>query len=111
MIRLARIGSDLGLLASSEPGSCDAMRAHGVVVSHPLSMREALGSIPSVSTLLFTFGLAKRVCTNICAVIGVEMNRGMAIKVKACLFSSWRVTQYTPGQDRTGDLQRVRLTS
>ena len=23
-------------------------RAHGVVVSHPLSMREALGSIPSV---------------------------------------------------------------
>jgi hypothetical protein len=24
--------------------------AHGVVVSHPLSMREALGSIPSVST-------------------------------------------------------------
>ena len=26
--------------------------AHGVVVSHPLSMREALGSIPSVSILL-----------------------------------------------------------
>ncbi len=26
-----------------------AHRAHGVVVSHPLSMREALGSIPSVS--------------------------------------------------------------
>ena len=26
-------------------------RAHGVVVSHPLSMREALGSIPSVSIL------------------------------------------------------------
>ena len=25
--------------------------AHGVVVSHPLSMREALGSIPSVSML------------------------------------------------------------
>ena len=25
-------------------------RAHGVVVSHPLSMREALGSIPSVSS-------------------------------------------------------------
>ena len=31
--------------------SCDAVIswAHGVVVSHPLSMREALGSIPSVS--------------------------------------------------------------
>ena len=28
-------------------------RAHGVVVSHPLSMREALGSIPSESTFLF----------------------------------------------------------
>ena len=27
-------------------------RAHGVVVSHPLSMREALGSIPSVSILI-----------------------------------------------------------
>ena len=26
-------------------------RAHGVVVSHPLSMREALGSIPSESRL------------------------------------------------------------
>ena len=26
-------------------------RAHGVVVSHPLSMREALGSIPSVSIM------------------------------------------------------------
>ena len=35
-------------LRSSEPmGHTD--RAHGVVVSHPLSMREALGSIPSVS--------------------------------------------------------------
>ena len=28
--------------------------AHGVVVSHPLSMREALGSIPSVSMLRVT---------------------------------------------------------
>ena len=28
----------------------DKQRAHGVVVSHPLSMWEALGSIPSVST-------------------------------------------------------------
>ena len=28
-------------------------RAHGVVVSHPLSMREALGSIPSESTFYF----------------------------------------------------------
>ena len=27
-------------------------RAHGVVVSHPLRMRRALGSIPSVSTFL-----------------------------------------------------------
>jgi hypothetical protein len=33
------------LLASS------SSRAHGVVVSHPLRMRKALGSIPSVSTL------------------------------------------------------------
>ena len=31
----------------------DKQRAHGVVVSHPLSMREALGSIPSVSILHF----------------------------------------------------------
>ena len=28
-------------------------RAHGVVVSHPLSMREVLGSIPSVSIFLY----------------------------------------------------------
>ena len=30
-------------------GPCFISRARGVVVSHPLSMREALGSIPSVS--------------------------------------------------------------
>ena len=30
--------------------------AHGVVVSHPLSMREALGSIPSVSIFLASVG-------------------------------------------------------
>ena len=29
-------------------------RAHGVVVSHPLRMRKALGSNPSVSTFHFT---------------------------------------------------------
>ena len=32
----------------------DPDRAHGVVVSHPLSMREALGSIPSVSSLILS---------------------------------------------------------
>ena len=31
------------------PIAAEKHRAHGVVVSHPLSMREALGSIPSVS--------------------------------------------------------------
>ena len=31
----------------------DVNGAHGVVVSHPLSMREALGSIPSVSIFAF----------------------------------------------------------
>ena len=36
--------------------SCKATRAHGVVVSHPLSMREAQGSIPCVSN--FALGLA-----------------------------------------------------
>ena len=38
------------------PGKCSKLpgkRAHGVVVSHPLSMREALGSIPSVSMSFF----------------------------------------------------------
>jgi hypothetical protein len=37
-------------------------RAHGVVVSHPLSMREALGSIPSVS----------RFCHRSCSIIGLQ---------------------------------------
>ena len=36
-----------------KPSIEESMRAHGVVVSHPLSMREALGSIPSVSIFLF----------------------------------------------------------
>ena len=36
---------------SMPPRKCDmTVRAHGVVVSHPLCMRKALGSIPSVST-------------------------------------------------------------
>ena len=35
-------------------GPCFISRARGVVVSHPLSMREALGSIPSVSIRLLT---------------------------------------------------------
>ena len=36
-------------------GIATSIWAHGVVVSHPLSMREALGSIPSVSILaMFT---------------------------------------------------------
>ena len=42
-------------------------RAHGVVVSHPLSMREALGSIPSVSMLRFTPDIcSNRAKTNTC---------------------------------------------
>ena len=32
--------------------SCQSPRARGVVVSHPLSMQEALGSIPSVSMIV-----------------------------------------------------------
>ena len=39
-------------VSSGSPGCGRSQyRAHGVVVSHPLSMREALGSIPSVSKL------------------------------------------------------------
>ena len=34
------------------PAHMRATRAHGAVVSHPLCMRKALGSIPSVSTFL-----------------------------------------------------------
>ena len=33
--------------------------AHGVVVSHPLCMRKALGSIPSVSISLILLGLCE----------------------------------------------------
>ena len=42
------------------PGKMDVSYvngAHGVVVSHPLSMREALGSIPSVSIFNLVEGL------------------------------------------------------
>ena len=37
------------------------LRARGVVVSHPLSMREALGSIPSVSISLASLQRADQV--------------------------------------------------
>ena len=40
-------------------------RAHGVVVSHPLSMREALGSIPSVSTACLKAARNDRVGQNV----------------------------------------------
>ena len=46
---VARSGS-MGIAVSHT--SLTLLRAHGVVVSHPLSMREALGSIPSVSISL-----------------------------------------------------------
>ena len=39
-------GSGIG--AEAKLGRQNVSRARGVVVSHPLSMREALGSIPSV---------------------------------------------------------------
>ena len=50
--------------------------AHGVVVSHPLCMRKALGSIPSVSTLCFVAGTrcAKEVEDDAC--ISRESNPG-----------------------------------
>ena len=50
--------------------------AHGVVVSHPLRMRKALGSIPSVSTLCFVAGMrcAKEVEGDAC--ISRESNPG-----------------------------------
>ena len=35
------------------------LRAHGVVVSHPLRMRKALGSIPSVSILSFAVSMSE----------------------------------------------------
>ena len=38
--------------------TCAFHWAHGVVVSHPLSMREALGSIPSVSKLCLCTSVA-----------------------------------------------------
>jgi hypothetical protein len=41
---------------AAKPQVCND-RAHGVVVSHPLSMREALGSIPSVSK--FCLGISR----------------------------------------------------
>ena len=47
--------SQLGdLSAIFDHGSSHHHGAHGVVVSHPLSMREALGSIPSVSMPLIS---------------------------------------------------------
>ena len=45
------------LVFEMAPGKMDVPYvngAHGVVVSHPLSMREALGSIPSVSIFVFS---------------------------------------------------------
>ena len=41
-----------GVPVGSSAHLAPCSRAHGVVVSHPLSMREALGSIPSVSNCI-----------------------------------------------------------
>ena len=88
--------------------------AHGVVVSHPLSMREALGSIPCVQfaggqTCSDAHGWPawhlqnKMLRVDICIVCGYV--RGFAIPGGAA------TQRYTPNQVRTGDLQRVRLTT
>ena len=52
--RRARLSCSMGLQHTAAAGLAGIIisRAHGVVVSHPLSMREALGSIPSVSIVL-----------------------------------------------------------
>ena len=42
-------GTTLPALSKCKMRASSHQGAHGVVVSHPLSMREALGSIPSVS--------------------------------------------------------------
>jgi hypothetical protein len=54
---------DAYLLGPCAVAECRS-RARGVVVSHPLSMREALGSIPSVS--IFHIYVACRVCVCVC---------------------------------------------
>ncbi len=52
--------------------------AHGVVVSHPLSMREALGSIPSVST--FAVGSVRLAFLQVCwpSMSAIVCGRGIA---------------------------------
>ena len=59
------------------------IRAHGVVVSHPLSMREALGSIPSVSRSLkvrdiYLLGSACAQLTHVC-----PQARGASLRPRA----------------------------
>ena len=54
-------------------------RAHGVVVSHPLSMREALGSIPSVS--IFNFS-AKHVRTTFARGLGFGVGRSYQFSIR-----------------------------
>ena len=64
MARCAWFVCRLGLLQI--PGASSRfIRAHGVVVSHPLCMRKALGSIPSVSICFSGVGGAGR-CSSIC---------------------------------------------
>ena len=51
------LGSNKGIVAPDPPY---LQGAHGVVVSHPLRMRKALGSIPSVSIVLRKYRLPRR---------------------------------------------------
>ena len=71
-------------------------RAHGVVVSHPLSMREALGSIPSVSIHGFTL-----VCWSMLSMTLLFLSRSTHMQMA-------RIHAET--QDRAGDFQIFNLT-
>ena len=56
--------SALIIICLDKKHNASLQRARGVVVSHPLSMREALGSIPSVSILVHHAGAGRKGKTN-----------------------------------------------
>jgi hypothetical protein len=63
-------------------------RAHGVVVSHPLSMREALGSIPSVSK--FCLGTFVVLCKSYsCRHTALFVNDSCGVRTHA--LADWRL--------------------
>ena len=85
--------------ATDAAESAQVNRAHGVVVSHPLSMREALGSIPSVSNTL--------ICAALPRLKPKSLDCGAPLAARACVADGRLKTHVRGGRQEVAAISHV----